>query len=75
VAQDVVFLKNGDRITGDIKKLTQADLHIDPSYGENVFIIDWNEVEKIESVSEFIAETSDGERLTGTVKTDPQQAG
>jgi len=27
---DVITLKNGDRIVGEIKKLNKADLHIDP---------------------------------------------
>jgi hypothetical protein len=46
---DVLILKNGDRITGKIKTLSNGDLEIDPPYGENIFVIDWNEVERIET--------------------------
>jgi len=69
---DVLILKNGDRITGKIKKLNNGDLEIDPPYGENIFIIDWNEVERIESERNFIAQTSGGEYVTGSVRTDPE---
>jgi len=31
---DVLILKNGDRITGKIKKLNNGDLEIDPPYGK-----------------------------------------
>jgi putative salt-induced outer membrane protein YdiY len=68
-------MKNGDKITGEIKKLVNGDLHVDPSYGENIFIIDWNEVERIEGNNQFIAQTIDGKSVTATVESDPQQAG
>ncbi|UCF35814.1 MAG: hypothetical protein JSU96_13365, partial [Acidobacteriota bacterium] len=38
---DVLILKNGDRITGKVKKLDQGQIHVDADYGKNVFIIDW----------------------------------
>lgn len=70
-ADDVIILKNGDKITGEIKKLVKADLHIDPGYGENVFIIDWAEVKNVQGVANFIVETSTRQRLVGVIKTDP----
>lgn len=72
---DIIILKNGDKITGEIKVLNKADLSIDPDYGENIFVIDWNEVDYIESKREFISETSGGNRLIGTIKTDPESKG
>jgi len=68
---DIVTLKNGDNITGEIKTLSKADLSVDPDYGENIFVIDWNEVEYIESKREFIIETAGGRRMVGTIRTDP----
>ena len=41
--EDVLVLKNGDHLTGEIKKLVGGDIHIDADYGENIFIIDWGE--------------------------------
>jgi hypothetical protein len=74
LAEDVVILKNGDRITGKVKKLNNGDLEISPPYGENLFIIAWNEVERIESKSYFIAQTSAGDYVTGSVRTDPEDS-
>jgi hypothetical protein len=68
---DVLVLKNGDRITGKVKKLSQAQIHFDADYGDNIFIIDWKEVERLDSEATFMVETSRGQRMTGTVKTDP----
>lgn len=70
-ADDVVTLTNGDVITGEIKKLNKADLHIDPDYGENIFIVDWIKVSNIQSSNFFVIETSTRQRFTGTIKTDP----
>ena len=71
-AEDVIVLKNGDRISGEVKKLGNGDVHIDAGYGENVFIIDWEEVERIESSAYFAVETSGGNRLSGSIRTDPE---
>lgn len=68
---DVLILKNGDRITGKFKKLSQAQVHFDADYGDNIFIIDWNEVERLDSEATFMVETSQGQRMTGIVRTDP----
>ncbi len=71
-AEDVIVLKNGDRISGEVKKMEAGDLHIDAGYGENIFIIDWEEVERIESSAYFAVETSGGNRLSGSIRTDPE---
>ena len=71
-AQDVIVLKNGDRISGEVKKMEAGDVHIDAGYGENIFIIDWEEVERIESPAYFSVETAGGNRLSGSIRTDPE---
>ena len=74
-SQDVIVLKNGDRITGEVKKLENGNVHIDADYGGNIFIIDWEEVERIEittaSPAHFSVVTSSGDRLSGSIRTDP----
>jgi hypothetical protein len=71
-AEDVIVLKNGDRISGEVKKLENGDVHIDAGYGQNIFIIDWEEVERIESPQRFTVVTSGGGRLSGSIRTDPE---
>ena len=72
LAQDVIILKNGDHISGEVKKMEGGDVHIDADYGANIFIIDWEEVERIESPAHFAVETSSGNRLSGSIRTDPE---
>jgi putative salt-induced outer membrane protein YdiY len=74
-ADDVIVLKNGDRISGEIKKLVNGVLHVDPPYGENIFMIDWEEVDHIEGNNQFITQASDGTYVTGKFKSDTQQKG
>jgi hypothetical protein len=69
--EDILVIKNGDRMTGEIKKLVGGDLHFDADYGESIFVIDWGEVERIESEENFIFETSTGRRYDGSFGTDP----
>lgn len=70
--EDILVLKNGDHLTGEIKKLVGGDIHIDADYGENIFIIDWGEVERVESKSHYVFETSTGHRYAGSLQTDPE---
>jgi hypothetical protein len=71
---DILILKNGDRITGKIKKLEQGNIHIDADYGDNVFIIEWEQVERVRSSQNFVVLTSKGRRLGGSIQTDPADA-
>ncbi len=72
---DVVIIKNGDRITGEIKKLEKGVIHIDPDYGKNVFQIEWGKVGRIESKQSFIIDTSSGRRVSGLIQVDPENSG
>jgi hypothetical protein len=74
-ADDVVIMKNGDRITGTVKKLNNGNLEIDPPYTGTNFIVEWKNVERIESTANFIVQTSDGDYVTGSVRTDPDETG
>ncbi len=75
-SQDVIVLKNGDRISGKVKKLENGDVHIDADYGGNIFIIHWEEVERIEiptaSPAHFSVVTSGEDRLSGSIRTGPE---
>ena len=70
---DVLILKNGDRITGEIKKLERGNVHIDADYGDNIFIIEWEKVDRVESEQKFVIQTSEGSRFGGPVQTDPNK--
>jgi hypothetical protein len=57
---DVIFLKNGDRITGEVKNLTNGALKIDLDYVDGSISLDWLQVARIESKHKFLVELQDG---------------
>ena len=56
---DILVLKNGDRITGDIKQIWDGEISIEPQYSDE-FDVDVSAVEYIESDREFDLELDDG---------------
>ncbi len=69
--RDLVVMKNGDRITGKIKKLDHGQLFIEPPYVVAPIPVDWLQVERIESTAKFQLEMSGGKRLVGTIQKIP----
>lgn len=69
---DVIWLANGDRITGEIEQLERGKLRLGTD-SIGVILIEWDEISRIESDFEFQFERSDGTRVTGTVSDAPEQ--
>jgi hypothetical protein len=63
---DVIWLSNGDRLTGEIKQLAHGLLRLKTDSLGTVGI-EWNDVERIESDYEFQVERTDGTRITGII--------
>jgi len=59
---DVLVLKNGDRITGDIKRIWDAEVSIEPEYADE-FQVDLEAISHIESTREFEVEFNDGRSI------------
>lgn len=64
---DTVIMKNGDRLTGEVKKLEQGVLYIQTDYFSGSVGLDWLQVEKVESAADYQITLSDGKRLTGKI--------
>ncbi len=71
--RDLVVMKNGDRITGKIRKLDHGQLYIEPPYVVAPIPVDWLQVERIETTAKFQLEMSGGKRLVGTIQKVPTQ--
>ena len=56
---DVLYLKNGDRISGTIKRIWDNEITIEPDYADE-FQVDLPVVERIESDRDFEIEMPDG---------------
>lgn len=67
---DILVMKNGDRITCEITKLDHGQLSIKTNYAMGTIVVNWEEVERVESKQPFILETTKGRYFTGTIETD-----
>lgn len=64
---DVVVSKSGDRLVGEIKKLSKKVLTFSTDYSDSDFHIEWEDVVSIESTRQFLVETFAGQRTAGTL--------
>ena len=65
---DVVVLKNGDRLTGEIKGLQRGELKFKADYMAEAVRLDWARVERLESKSTFMVYLIDGTLITDLVQ-------
>ena len=57
---DVIVMKNGDRITCEVKQLSSDTLYISVDYILNTLSVDWTKVDHIDSKQLFLVKTEDG---------------
>jgi putative salt-induced outer membrane protein YdiY len=66
--RDVIVMKNGDRFTGEIKKLDKGQLYVDLEYvAGKTIALDWLEVERLETTARWRVGLDDGTRMTGLI--------
>ena len=70
-AQDVVVTTTGDRLVGEIIRVEKDVLTFSTGYSDSDFKIEWDKVASIASSRQFLVETFDGKRLTGSLIADP----
>jgi putative salt-induced outer membrane protein YdiY len=70
-AQDVVTTTTGDRLVGEIIRVEKDVLTFSTGYSDVDFKIEWDKVVSLESTRQFLIETFDGRRLSGSLKPDP----
>ena len=66
---DVIIMKNGDRVTCEIKGLDANTLFISVDYILNTLSVDWSKVDHVESKQMFIVKTQDGLVYSGALST------
>jgi hypothetical protein len=66
---DVIVMKNGDHLTGEIKGLSQGVLYISMQYILGTSSVQWSKVDHIESKQLFLVKTEGGNVYTGTLST------
>jgi putative salt-induced outer membrane protein YdiY len=65
---DVVILKNGDRMTGEIKELQRGELRFKSDYMAEAVRLDWARVQSLESKSTFMIWLVDGKLITDVMR-------
>ena len=66
---DVLVMKNGDRLTGEIKGLDEGVLYVSFDYILGTSSMQWSKVAYLQSKQLFIVKTEDGSVYTGTLST------
>ncbi len=66
---DVMVMKNGDRMTCEIKGLDAGVLYVSFDYIDGTASVDWSKVARLESVQPFIVTTEDGSVYRGMLRT------
>src|SRR5271154_1436011 len=64
---DTVVMKNGDRLTGEVKRLENGVLYIKTDYFSGAVGVDWLQVEKVVSTATYQIVLTNGSRLTGNI--------
>jgi hypothetical protein len=64
---DVVIMKNGDRLTGEIKRLEDGKLVFSAGYMTADVSLDWTKVDRLESKDHFNVYLTDGRVHTGVI--------
>jgi hypothetical protein len=62
---DVIVMKNGDRLTGEVKGLNAGALSFGLDYVDGTISVQWSKVARLESNQLFVVQTQDGSVYTG----------
>jgi putative salt-induced outer membrane protein YdiY len=65
---DVIVMKNGDRLTAEVKRLENGILYVEPEYVSTPFGIDWFQVATVQSAAGFHVVLKNGEHAAGTIE-------
>jgi hypothetical protein len=66
---DVMVMKNGDRMTCEVKGLDAGVLYVSFDYIDGTVSVDWSKVARLESKQLFVVKTQNGAVYTGTLTT------
>ena len=64
---DVLYMKNGDRMTCEIKSLDAGSLQVSLDYVDGTISVQWSRVQRLDSKRLFIVTLEDGSVYTGTL--------
>jgi len=71
---DVLVMRNGDRMTCEVKGLDAGVLYVSFDYIDGTASVDWSKVARLESSQLFVVKTEDGSVYSGSLAT-PEDGG
>ena len=66
--KDVVVMNNGDRFTGQVKRLQNGLLFVETDYVSGNIALDWNQVESVQSTATYRIVLNNGKRVEGKIE-------
>src|SRR5271157_5338361 len=66
---DIIVMKNGDHLTGEIKGLNNGVRYVSMEYILGTSSLQWSKVARLESKQLFLVKTADGSVYMGTINT------
>src|SRR5262252_10331052 len=72
---DVIIMKNGDHLTGQIKSLYEGVLYVGLPYVIQTLSVDWSQVSHLKSKQLFLIKTQDGSVYKGIINSTETPAG
>jgi putative salt-induced outer membrane protein YdiY len=68
---DVVTMKNGDRLTGEVSGLNNGILSIETDYSSTNLFVDWDQVVTVRSTATYLITLANGVHVTGKLERSP----
>ena len=66
--KDLVVMNNGDRFTGEVKRLQDGFLYVSTDYVSGSIGLDWNQVKSVQSTATYRIVLTNGKRLEGKIE-------
>jgi hypothetical protein len=70
---DIVYMRNGDKITCEVKSLSKGQLTVGVDYTKDNVVIDWTKVAHVESTQQFIVTDPQGKISYGSLTGDENE--
>ena len=71
---DILHMKNGDKITCEIKRMEHGQLLVKTDYTKGTLTINWEKIERVESKQLFVLETERGNYYSGEIRSDAKES-
>jgi len=68
---DVLYMKNGDKMTCEIKTMDAGALYVSLDYVDGTISVSWARIARVVSTRLFLVQTDDGAVFTGRISIDP----